>query len=163
MIGTKGLTASPNVVNEAFTISTCAHFWVKRASAEDNLELDQRLDHEFVRYDSGRESTDPVDFAFLETQTFSDAALARELLDLFVAQVRRIVPTLPALSPQAQADTAHLLKGSARGIGAWAAAETAAAYEAAPANDRHRDYPALAAAFAATEAAISEYLAGGTG
>ena len=100
----------------------------------------------------------PIDFAFLAKQTFADRALEREVLELFVAQARRVVPTLPHLPAREQADAAHLLKGSARGIGAWAAAASADTYEQAEPAARsalHRD---LAGAFAAAEAAIVLHL-----
>ena len=95
-----------------------------------------------------------IDFAFLDAQTFGDAELRREVLGLFAAQSRRLIPSLPAANPREQADTAHLLKGSARGIGAWAAADSADAYEAAVPERRAALFPALEAAFARVEAAI---------
>ncbi len=101
----------------------------------------------------------PVDFAFLALQTFSDAALQREVLGLFVAQARRVVPKLPSLSNRACADAAHLLKGSARGIGAWDCAAVADAYEGADASGRILLFPALVVAFDEAEAAIGAHLA----
>ena len=95
-----------------------------------------------------------IDGAFLDAQTFGDAELRREVLGLFAAQLRRLIPGLPAATPREQADTAHLLKGSARGIGAWAAADSADAYEAAAPERRAALFPALQAAFARVEAAI---------
>lgn len=106
-----------------------------------------------------REPRDPVDFAFLDRQTFADGDLKRDVLQLFVAQVRQVVPSLPGLSERGQADAAHLLKGSARGIGAWMAAETAQIYEQADRDGRRRLYPELAAAFDRVEAAIHAYSA----
>jgi HPt (histidine-containing phosphotransfer) domain-containing protein len=96
----------------------------------------------------------PVDFAFLAAQTFDDRDLQHDVLRLFVAQARRVVPSLPGLSAREQADAAHLLKGSARGIGAWAAASAADAYEAAVENQRAERYRDLRAAFDAANAAI---------
>ena len=101
----------------------------------------------------------PVDFSFLAVQTFGDRALEREVLDLFVAQARLIVASLPALADQAGADAAHLLKGSARGIGARDCAVLADAYEDADASGRDDLFPRLAAAFAQAEAAIAAHLA----
>ena len=101
----------------------------------------------------------PLDLPFLARQTFDDADLAREVLTLFIDQARRVVPTLPDLAPAAQHDAAHLLKGSARGIGAWAAAAIAEAYEAAEAGARPSVFPDLAATFAEAEASIDAYLA----
>ena len=96
-----------------------------------------------------------IDDDFLRAQTFGDVELRRELLGLFVAQLRRLVPNLPRLGPREQADTAHLLKGSARGIGAWAAADVTAAYEAASPEERTVLFPSLEGAFARVEAMIA--------
>ncbi len=95
-----------------------------------------------------------IDVAFLDAQTFGDAALRREVLGLFVAQSRRVVPGLPSLPPRDQADAAHLLKGSARAIGAWAAADSAAAYEGTAPEERAALFPALEAAFTRVADAI---------
>ena len=100
-----------------------------------------------------------LDLPFLAQQTFDDTGLAREVLILFAEQARRVVPSLPDLAPAAQRDAAHLLKGSARGIGAWACAAIAEAYEAADTGARPAIQTDLAATFAATEAAIGDYLA----
>ncbi len=72
-----------------------------------------------------------IDLVHLDSQTFGDAALARELLTLFDAQCRRLLPairdaTLPA---DARADHAHTLKGSALGVGAARAAAQSAVVE----------------------------------
>ncbi len=101
----------------------------------------------------------PIDFAFLAKQTFADRDLEREILRLFVAQARRVVPTLPSLSDRAQADAAHLLKGSARGIGAWHAAAIAEIYEQAPAAERGRAHVDLVATFEAAADAIDRRFA----
>ena len=107
----------------------------------------------------GREPTyaaqaSALDLAFLETQTFGDAALEREVLDLFVEQARRMVAALPAMSEREQREAAHLLKGSSRGIGAWAAAAIAETYEQAAPATRAAMQTDLATCFAAVEAAI---------
>ena len=100
--------------------------------------------------------TSALDLAFLDTQTFGDRALQREVLVLFVEQARRVVPTLPGLPSQEQRDAAHLLKGSARGVGAWAAAAIAEAYELAEPVARAAMHGDLAATFWAAEAAIAD-------
>ncbi len=120
--------------------------------------LSQSLDHELLGHESGRESTAPVDFKFLEDQTFGETELIRELLALFIAQAARILPTMPDLPPKAQADAAHLLKGSARGVGAWRAARTAAAYESTEPGERALVHAELTQAFAAATQAIEVYL-----
>ena len=100
----------------------------------------------------------PLDLAFLAKQTFDDAGLACEVLTLFLEQARRVVPTLPTLAPAAQRDAAHLLKGSARGIGAWAAAAIAETYETAEVDARPAIHADLAATFAELDAAIETQL-----
>ncbi len=100
------------------------------------------------------EGESAIDLAFLTAQTFGDGAPRREVLGLFDAQSRRVVPSRPRLGPREQADAAHLLTGSARGIGARAAAAIASAYEAAAPAARPALYPLLDDAFARVEAAI---------
>ena len=106
-------------------------------------------------------SAAPIDLAFLDEQTFHDGALRREVLGLFVAQARRVIATMPCLTPPAQADAAHLLRGSARGIGAWAAAAATLAYETAAPSARAALFPALQRTFARLEAAAMDAMAGG--
>lgn len=68
----------------------------------------------------GRPDVDTIDRAHLDAQTFGDADLAAELLGLFAAQCRRILPSLSdaALPAQDRSDLAHTLKGSAAAVGA---------------------------------------------
>ena len=101
----------------------------------------------------------PIDFAFLDAQTFGDAVLAHEVMVLFVEQARRLLPTLPSLSRVGQTATAHLLKGSCQGIGATAAAALLQRYETADAAGRQALYLELSTAFSAAEAAIEAQLA----
>ena len=101
----------------------------------------------------------PIDFAFLDAQTFGDAHLAREVMMLFVEQSRRLLPTLPDSTRAEQSATAHLLKGSCQAIGAPLAADLLQRYDIADAVSRHALYPELAAAFADVEAAIAARLA----
>jgi hypothetical protein len=75
----------------------------------------------------------PIDLAFLAGQTFGDAGLEVEVLRLFVAQSQAC---LDRLSVAADAATAHLIVGSARGIGAGEVAAAAAALEAALTDGR---------------------------
>lgn len=100
----------------------------------------------------------PLDFAFLDAQTFGDADLAREVMMLFVEQARRLLPTLPALDPHDQAATAHLLKGSCQGIGAPAVADLLQRYGDADVAGRRALYAELATAFALVETAIAGHL-----
>jgi HPt (histidine-containing phosphotransfer) domain-containing protein len=78
----------------------------------------------------GDDRTDgfPIDLDHLSEQTFGNAELEAEVLRLFLKQGRECLDRLDA-SPDA--GTAHLLVGSARGIGARAVAAAASALEAA--------------------------------
>jgi HPt (histidine-containing phosphotransfer) domain-containing protein len=69
-----------------------------------------------------------IDLSHLRSMTMSDAALEREVLELFVAQSREITAALAAW-PDNAAALAHTLKGSARAIGAFRVADAAAAIE----------------------------------
>ena len=136
MIETNGISALQNVVND-----------------------DGRPREGGLASQAGRAAGTPLDIVFLDAQTFADRDLQRDILKLFLDQARRVVPSLPDLSGREQADAAHLLKGSARGIGAWAAAATAEAYETADERARALIAPELAQAFADVEAAITARLA----
>jgi HPt (histidine-containing phosphotransfer) domain-containing protein len=70
----------------------------------------------------------PIDLDHLERMTLGDEALAREVLELFVAQADTLIARLTTLPKDAAALT-HQLKGSARGIGAVAVADAAEGLE----------------------------------
>ncbi|WP_019903018.1 Hpt domain-containing protein [Methylobacterium sp. 77] len=72
-----------------------------------------------------------IDHAYLAEQTFGDDELARELLGLFEAQCRRLLPGIAdtAIDRCARADLAHTLKGSALGVGAGRVAELSTGIE----------------------------------
>ncbi|MGB8363573.1 MAG: Hpt domain-containing protein [Rhizomicrobium sp.] len=76
----------------------------------------------------------PVDFAHLSRYTGGDAGLNAEVLTLFASQtavlLARLDAALAARDTKVWRDTAHGLKGGARGIGAFALADIAAAAEA---------------------------------
>lgn len=90
----------------------------------------------------GRVEDAPIDAAFLAGQTGGDGHLQRDLLTLFVKQSAAIARRLdePHLSVQKLRDELHLLKGSARAIGAGAVAGAA---EAAEQRLVHRTHPEL--------------------
>jgi HPt (histidine-containing phosphotransfer) domain-containing protein len=99
-----------------------------------------------------------LDLQHLERQTLGDAALQREVLALFVRQSARTVAELRTLTDSGKRrEAAHALKGSARGIGAFAVAERAAAIEAHP-DDFADGIAALARAVAAADRAIARHL-----
>jgi HPt (histidine-containing phosphotransfer) domain-containing protein len=61
-----------------------------------------------------------LDWDHLNQQTYSDEDLARELLGMLKDQCLRLIPEiLSSDTLSLQADSAHALKGAARGLGAW--------------------------------------------
>src|SRR5215470_16933067 len=72
----------------------------------------------------------PIDFEHLSRMTLGDPALECEVLTMFVAQSARLLDQLAGL-PADAGNVAHMLKGSARAIGAFAVAEAAAGLESA--------------------------------
>jgi HPt (histidine-containing phosphotransfer) domain-containing protein len=64
-------------------------------------------------------STDPIDRAYLARFTLGNAALEREVLLLFAAQIPLYVEQLrTAITRKAWKDAAHSIKGSALAVGA---------------------------------------------
>ena len=77
-----------------------------------------------------RDLTGAVDFGHLEIYAGGDLALMEEVLGLFREQAALWVRLLePAAAEGAWRDAAHTLKGSARGIGAFALADACEAAE----------------------------------
>ena len=101
-----------------------------------------------------------VDFSFLANQTFGDPDLEREILGLFMSQLRIILPKLSEMSEREQNDAAHRLRGSCQGIGAHRAAAAAQAYEDAKGSTRAAAHAHLIESFADTEAAILVHMMG---
>lgn len=91
-----------------------------------------------------------LDRAHFDHMTAGDAALQEEVLGLFREQAA--FWSLKLASNDNWRDTAHTLKGSARGIGFWALAEACAAAETAEAAS-------LPEALARVRAALAEALA----
>ena len=71
-----------------------------------------------------------IDRAHLARMTFGEAALERELLELFDRQAAILVARMHASDAATVAALAHTLKGSAVGVGASEVATAAAAVEA---------------------------------
>ncbi|WP_027552707.1 Hpt domain-containing protein [Bradyrhizobium sp. Cp5.3] len=92
----------------------------------------------------------PLDLDHLARMTLGDAELEQEVLAMFAEQSVRLIAAMAALPAEAGA-LAHKLKGSARGIGAFAVADAAAGLEAAI---RTGDNPS--SAFAALKEAVAE-------
>lgn len=76
----------------------------------------------------------PVDLAHLAKQTMGNRDLEREVLHLFLKQSVRTVSKLSEPGAD-RAGLAHVILGSARGIGAWGVAKAAEALEAAARQD----------------------------
>jgi len=76
----------------------------------------------------------PIDLEHLKRMTLDDAGLEREVLAMFAGQAARLVDALAAMPADAAA-LAHLLKGSARAIGAFHVADAAEALEASPSSE----------------------------
>lgn len=74
----------------------------------------------------------PIDLAHLSRQTMGDRTLEQEVLGLFLQQAVSIREALTGASIAERLRLAHGLKGSARGVGAFAIADCAAEIEAAP-------------------------------
>ncbi|MFD2184127.1 Hpt domain-containing protein [Rhodoplanes azumiensis] len=94
----------------------------------------------------------PIDLAHLFRMTLGDARLQAEVLDLFDQQIALLVARMDAAPPAAMATLAHTLKGSARGVGAWAIVTAAEAIEAAVATGAAVDGPLAAMDRAGSEA-----------
>lgn len=77
----------------------------------------------------------PVDLAHLSRQTLGDRDVEREVLALFVQQALSVRDRLGQAGPAERLSLAHGLKGSARGVGAFAIADCVAAIEDQP-DDR---------------------------
>jgi HPt (histidine-containing phosphotransfer) domain-containing protein len=92
-----------------------------------------------------------LDEAYLEQQTFGDAALAQELLMLFEGQCEKLAPVIADTAEvlQVRCDAAHTLKGGARAIGAFAVADLAEMLEGKLRADGTTDEDRLAALHAA--------------
>ena len=74
----------------------------------------------------------PIDMAHLARQTMGDRALEQEVLALFLQQAVSVSRKMSAAAVHDRLLMAHGLKGSARGVGAFAIAECATAIEHNP-------------------------------
>lgn len=92
----------------------------------------------------------PLDLDHLSRMTLGDAELEQEVLAMFAEQTIRLVAAMAAMPAEAGA-LAHKLKGSARGIGAFAVADAAASLETAIRTGHSRPV-----AFAALKEAVAE-------
>lgn len=116
----------------------------------------ETVDSPAARQKGGHQDIDglPVlDLVHLSCQTFGDAALERDVLRLFVDQARQTGDALlRARSDEERLRLCHLLKGSARGIGAMQVAQAAEQGEDDPANQE------LIATVTATVARVGDHV-----
>jgi HPt (histidine-containing phosphotransfer) domain-containing protein len=84
---------------------------------------------------SERASARPIDLAHLARQTMDDRALEQEVLALFAQQAVQVRDRIGAADNKERVSLAHGLKGSARGVGAFAIADCADTIEKQPEND----------------------------
>ena len=94
----------------------------------------------------------PIDVDHVRRMTLGDAGLEREVLAMFSAQSVSLIAGLAAKSAEATA-LAHMLKGSARAIGAFRVAEAAESLEI---RLRNSDDPSDALAEVEVEDAVAE-------
>jgi HPt (histidine-containing phosphotransfer) domain-containing protein len=80
----------------------------------------------------GTSRSRPVDLAHLARQTMGDRELEREVLGLFVQQALSVRDRIGDADVRERLLLAHGLKGSARGIGAFAIADCATEIERQP-------------------------------
>jgi len=101
----------------------------------------------------------PVDFDHLKRMTSGKRGLEREVLQLFLKQTSGLVAALDGL-PAETAALSHTLKGSARAIGAFRVADSAAALEQAAkaGRDPSAELVAVHAAVEEARAAIEAWL-----
>ena len=75
-----------------------------------------------------------IDLDHLSRMTQGERSLEREVLQLFDRQATMLTVRMREAAPPVIAASAHTLKGSARGIGAWRVARAAEAVELAASN-----------------------------
>lgn len=78
----------------------------------------------------------PIDLAHLSRQTMGDRALEQEVLELFMQQAVQVREQIQQAGLRERISLAHGLKGSARGVGAFALADCVGAIEADPENGK---------------------------
>ena len=84
----------------------------------------------------GKAPDRPVDLVHLARQTMGDRDLEREVLALFVQQALSVRDKIADAGDKERLMLAHGLKGSARGVGAFAVADCAAEIEREPGDGR---------------------------
>lgn len=101
-----------------------------------------------------------IDVEHLAGMTLGDRSLEREVLELFDRQATMLLARMHDAVPAVVSACAHTLKGSARGIGAWAVADAADAVELAIGRSQAVEPPLqrLVGTVSEAKAAIRELL-----
>jgi HPt (histidine-containing phosphotransfer) domain-containing protein len=97
-----------------------------------------------------------IDETHLERMTLGDRRLEREVLELFVRQTTIMLGRIVGADPALAAASAHTLKGSARGIGAWRVARAAELVEIAVTELKSASLEASAAIGARLSGLVAE-------
>ena len=94
--------------------------------------LSEKGPEDVVEHDDAAPTiTLPIDFQHLNQYTLGDRNLERELLTLFRDQAKVYLSKMdPDCDARLWTETAHSLKGSAKGVGAWQVARLAETAEA---------------------------------
>ena len=104
----------------------------------------------------------PIDLVHLARMTRGDRSLEREVLQLFDRQATMLIGRMQSSAAPAVSAAAHVLTGSARGIGAWPVARAAQAVEQAAAGVGEAELTAaverLGAAVESARSVIAELL-----
>ncbi|KAB2846968.1 MAG: Hpt domain-containing protein [Hyphomicrobiaceae bacterium] len=106
------------------------------------------------------DETAPVDLAHLHRYTLGNAALDKEVLDLFRQTAPGYLDGLrSADESKAWVEAAHALKGSARAIGAWKVGLIAERLERLPGGPAGVEKPGLIEELAAALAVVDRFIA----
>lgn len=104
-----------------------------------------------------------IDIEHLGRMTLGERSLEREVLELFGRQADMLLPRIRRGDPALAAASAHTLKGSAAGIGAFGVARAAEAVERAQKGHRDGNFviaiETLAVVLEETKAEIARLLA----
>jgi hypothetical protein len=101
-----------------------------------------------------------IDQLHLTRMSLGDRSLEREVLELFTRQADLLLGRMRESSPAVAMASAHTLKGSARGIGAWRVARAAEAVEQAIPAKFQAAVAALSIAIDDAKVAIAALLRG---
>lgn len=94
--------------------------------------------YRYVWQDGGEEArahAAPLDMTHLSRQTLGDKHIEKEVLAMFLRQMEVVSGQIATADPAGRRELAHALTGAARGIGAFALADCAAALEADPGDE----------------------------